>query len=256
MLDMKKHGDILEIAYYDKIVTALPKYEELWKLVTGNNGKAEIVKSGDEIVDEKRKNLSQHSYTVYESLVSIFRIAHKSRKIENLEDYLDANNDFILFHAHCGRIRDCVQKIGEKLSVSNLEARLEDFYQRRNEVLHGKKLPFTILEDTFLLPTISGVDFIPSSWHDKLNWEEISFEQLNIINEVYLDLYGTMINALNSIYSKLISLVKQSKEFEKTIKSLDDFQPDDSQYITLSGIQSNHQMPERIVGAASGSVIR
>ncbi len=255
MLNIKQHGDILERTYYDKIIVSLTQYEELWKIFIGNNGSAKIIESDNKSTDEYRRFIAQHSYTILESLVCLLRISEKKLEIKALDDYLDANNDFILFQTHCGRIRDCVNKIGVKLKIDRLEYGLEDFYKRRNQVLHGKKLPFTIIEDMFVLPKVSGNEFNPNLWSDELLWEDLNPKEMEFVNDIYGELYNEMISCLNSIYSQILTEVKNNSVHSSLIEMMKNYQPNESNYITCSGITDNHFMSERLLTSASGSVM-
>lgn len=254
MLNIKIHGDILECNYYDKIIVRLTQYEEFWKIFIGNNGRAKIIKSDDENIDDVRKYVAQHSYTILESLVCLFRISQKDSKIKTMDDYLDANNDFLLFQTHCGRIRDCVHKIGIKLKLERLVDILEDFYKRRNQVLHGKKLPFAIIEDMFVLPNVEGSEFNPNYWKDELLWEDVNKDEMEFVKDVYDILFNEMINCLNSIYSKMLTKIKSESKFSTLINMMMNYQPSESNYITCSGIFDNHLMSDRLLTSASGSV--
>jgi hypothetical protein len=244
MLNILQHGDILEKAYYKTVLVSFPQYEILWQRIVGNDGNAHIIESGNSNLDDLRKDIAQHSYTVYESLVSLFRISNKAIKVENVEHYLDANNDFILFQTHCGRIRDCVHKIGSDLSIEKLENGLKDFYKRRNHVLHSKKLPFTIIEEMLLMPKVQGADFNPHEWHDDLRWEDIDPNDLEIVSDIYSELYTEILSCLNSIYSRILSTIADDPQFETIVDLLEDHRAEEYSNVNPSGIIDNHTMAD------------
>jgi hypothetical protein len=254
MLSLKENGDILEQKYYNDIIIKFIQYEELWKIFVGNDGKAQIIKSGDQGIDNFRKDIAQHSYTIYESLVCLFRIANASNEIKSIDDYLDENNNFLLFQTHCGRIRDCVHKIGIKLKLGNLEENLIDFYKCRNHVLHGKKIPFTIIEEMFVLPIVEGKEFNENYWKDDLLWEEVQKTEKEFVKDIYSELFDKMIFCLNSIYSKVLSKIKNSPEYNSTIEMMNNYKPNDNMYKTEAYLTDNHFMSERILNSASGSI--
>jgi hypothetical protein len=254
MINLKKHGDILEKTYYDNILVNIPLYEELWKKIIGNNGNAKIIESNDGAIDKFRRFIAQHSYTIFESLVCLFRITQKETNVNTLDEYLNANNDFILFQTHCGRIRDCVHKIGTELKLDKLENNLENFYKIRNQVLHGKKLPFTFIEEMFVLPKVSGKNINPDYWDDNLLWEDINPKEMEIVDEIYKNLYSEMIACLNSVYSKILTEIKNKSELNKIISMMDNYIPNDNNYVISLGIQDNHLMADRILQSASGSL--
>jgi len=186
-------------------------------------------------------------------LVCLFRISQRDLKINTLDDYLEANNDFLLFQTHCGRIRDCVKKIGAKLELRRLEDILEDFYKRRNQVLHGKKLPFTIIEDMFVLPIVEGSEFNPNYWKAELLWEDVNNIEMESVKDVYNILFNEMITCLNSIYSRILTKIKSESKFSTLINMMINYQPDENNYITCSGSIDNQFMSDRLLTLASGS---
>ena len=68
-MNIEEHGDLLEKAYYQHVITNFNNYEILWKLIIGNKGDAEIIPSHDPDLDVTRKKLAQLSYTIFESFV-------------------------------------------------------------------------------------------------------------------------------------------------------------------------------------------
>ncbi len=253
MLNLIEHGDILESQYYTEVVTSISTYETFWRQYVGNDGNAQIVESGNSNVDRTRRDLAQHSYTILESLVSIYRIKMQNLPIISLEDYLNENDRFILFQTQCGRIYDCVHKIGNILHLPTLEEHLVSFYKTRNQVLHGKKLPFTIIEGMFTLPRIMKDESENEKWHDKLLWNELNQGALEFVFDVYNELYNEMVKQLNAVYTKIISSLSGDKKFQKVSLILNNYERKPNEYIVASGISENHVMASIIVGEASGS---
>lgn len=253
MLDLKTKGDILEQKYYDNIIPLFNNYEEFWKIFIGNDGNAKILFIDNSAITERRKLISQYSYTIFESLVCLFRIKQKEIIVQDIENYIELNNDFILFQTHCGRIRDCVHKIGVELKLKRLENKLEDFYKRRNNVLHGRKLPFTIIEEQFVLPIVEGAEFNPSLWKDELRWEDIHKTDIEYVDTVYEELFTQLIFSLNSIYSQAISAIKSEDSFSSIIEKMAKYESKDENYVTCSGIIDNHSLGNRFLSSLSGS---
>lgn len=249
MLSIQKHGDCLEQRYYDEIITYLEEYEVFWEKFIGNDGNANIIKTGDEEIDEIRVKASQYTYTIFESVVCLYRIQKKGASAQDLEEYLDANNDFILFQAHSGRIRDSVIKLGNLFNIQNLNQNLDGFYAKRNEVLHGIKIPFTLYGDLLRMPEVQeGRD----SWHDKKNWDDVDPEDFEFVTDKYEELYTEMIDALRGVFSKLILEVNKQENLKQVIEFMNNQEPSEEK-ITCSGITENHSLPESFVGPISGS---
>jgi hypothetical protein len=157
-LDISKHGDILERNYSGLIDQRLPAYSEIWKRFIGNTGKGRMIEIPNLQEDEERKRIifSQYHYSCFESIVGMNLLVGRisSTSISDIDEYVQINNDFLSFQAHAGRIRDCVRRMGELFGLDNLDKGLNDFYQQRNEVLHGCKVPYMIIEGMLAIPPI------------------------------------------------------------------------------------------------------
>lgn len=156
-LDVTIHGDRLEREFGDIINNHLPAYNKIWSLYIGNDGQSKMPVFTHLPAEEARRRqiFSQYHYSCFESIVSLKVICEKVKvfKINNdIHDYIQVNNDFVAFQAHAGRIRDCMKKIGESMNVGDLATGLEEYYQQRNNVLHGCKIPFSIIEGYLAIP--------------------------------------------------------------------------------------------------------
>src|SRR5574343_114459 len=143
-----ENGDYLEVNYKDFIRQNIPAYETIWGQLIGHDSKGKMISCSGLSNDEqnKRTNFAEHLYTCMESLVCMNSICNSIETVDTSKpnEYLDMLNKFIAFQAHAGRIRD---NNGYLLRIylpsgraEELFARLEDAYQRRNNVLHSKKL--------------------------------------------------------------------------------------------------------------------
>ena len=120
--DISKHGDILEQTYSELLFGKLPAYVEIWNRYIGNDGSANLIKieNLDEKETKNREIFSQYHYSAFESFVGMRLIADNIDQLDltSIEEYIRANNEFLAFQAHAGRIHDCVKKMGEAIWIS------------------------------------------------------------------------------------------------------------------------------------------
>lgn len=101
--------------------------------------------------------------------------------------------------------------------------------------------------DTLALP------FINDSWNDKLIWEDINPKDMKNVYTIYEELLNEMISCLNSIYSNILTSIKNQNTFSKIFENMKNFEPNSVNYHTCSGIVDNHFMSNRIIRTTSGS---
>lgn len=218
--NISKHGDVLEQAYNELLLGKLPAYVEIWSRFIGNDGTANLIEipNLDDQETKKREIFSQYHYSAFESLIGMKLIADNIDKIDltSIEGYISANNEFLAFQAHTGRVHDCLKKMGTIFRLQELEKELYDYYQQRNEILHGCKIPFMIIEGLLAIPAIMGRDQDPSKWHSDKSWNEVKPEEFAFLSEYLsetLDGITKLLNkALYKLLPKIIDFV-QSKEF-------------------------------------------
>jgi hypothetical protein len=235
------HGDFLEKRYAQFIEERLPSYSLTWRSFIGNDGTAQMAKmciksiggstSMPKEAEFLRKQLSQHHYTILESLILLDHIIQKNFQVNgNFDDYLDLQNDFLAFHANSGRVRDnmnailslyCLdrdskdKKVGDKklnTSATKWIQGLEDYYQQRNTVLHGKKLPFGSLLGDFLIVEPQGDEANPSSWSSKYNWDDIDEAQLVDCKEYLTETFDGLIAKVNQLLFNVYDVLKETFE--------------------------------------------
>jgi len=217
-LEISKHGDILEQHYYSIIEQHIPAYEEIWTRYIGNNGKAKLIHIDNLSAEESKKRIlfSQYHYSAFESIVCIQELINDVDNIElrDIKNYVRLNNYFLSFQAHAGRIRDCVKKMGECFDVNDLYMILDDFYQQRNEILHGSKIPFLIVDGFYAIPLIKGSDEDAEKWHDKMGWDDIQNKDQNykFINDHMTESYREILKLLNRCLYHLLPYIKQIVE--------------------------------------------
>lgn len=180
--DLGLHGDLLERREIEFIRSEVGIYEDTWKLLIGHSGiglPAPLISTEGSTADsstfmKKRQRFAQYHYTLLDALSSVRELYDDMRRpvhySEDNHNFRIYNNNFILFHAHLGRVRDAVFKglqiFGEKPS-GEFGAKVKSLYDVRNIVLHGPRVPFrhinTLLQvDLYIIePSEEG-----GKWHD------------------------------------------------------------------------------------------
>ena len=243
-LDISKHGDILEVGYFDLLNERIPAYIEIWTRLIGNDGSAKLIQvSGlDQLVREKREIFAQYHYSAFESIVGMKLIVDNVNKInlESIEGYIQANNEFLAFQAHAGRIPDCVKKMGEFFGIENLERHLYDYYQQRNEVLHGCKIPFMIIEGVLAIPTLMGLEQDPNKWHSDKSWSEVKSEDFDFLSSYLTDSYEGIAGQLNKTLFNLLPKVKDFVDQHKIHLQIPDEKASERHVVSGTNIVDNH----------------
>jgi len=228
--DISTHGDYLEHSYAEFIKSRMPLYEDIWKIYIGNNGAGKMIEipniKGEDHIN--RIKFSELNYSCLESIVALKRIADKNTEyviIEKFDDYLNAQNEFILFQVFLGRIRDLVEKMGVILGINALSEPLYEYYQQRNTVIHGKKLPFIIIYGVLGLVEPQGKEEDNSKWSSDKNWQDVDTNDFKILSEFYNDSFNELLNILMGVYNTMLVKVKEIVKMHTII-----IEPKQSQY--------------------------
>lgn len=227
MLELKNNGDLLEREYYDSVCSSFSNYQIFWASFIGNDGNNHLTIILDDEVADRRKKLAQLSYTIFESVVSLYRISKKSYKAQDIESYLDIIDNFMLFYCHLGRIRDCVDQLGSELNCKVLGKELNGYYWQRNIVIHGKKIPLTFFDKQVMFAKLkkNETDSSKNTWHDSLDWDDIHEPNFESLEVVYTEIYQDIISKLNGIYSNMISNLKKDPKMSKVYEMMKNAQP-------------------------------
>jgi hypothetical protein len=213
MFKLEFHGDSLERAYADFICQRFPVYEEIWKIYIGNNSKAKIIALDhlEPNLSANRVQFSEYNYSCLESIILLKRIVDRylvERVLNNIEEYLDSQNDFLLFQLHLGRIKDLVEKMGVIINKKGIEKELNEYYQQRNTVIHGKKLPFIFIEGVLGIPIPKGQDEDIGKWSSDKNWDDVDANSFELISEFYKVTFDNLLICLNKVYFNILTSIK------------------------------------------------
>lgn len=215
-LKVSEHGDRIERRYIAIINEQLPAYGLIWSMYIGNDSKGRIpeVTGLSDAEKEKREKFSQAHYTCLESVIGMYEIIEftKYNQYYEIPDYIRQNNDFMAFVAHMGRIRDNVEKMGELFGIPSLPSKLSEYYQERNTVLHGAKVPFMLKEQVMFIANLKGTGVENTAWHDKMVWSKFYKDDYKEIAKYLTETYNEVTSILNSCLYKVFPKIKEIKE--------------------------------------------
>lgn len=207
-----EQGDYLENNFRDEIRQLISNYETIWGKYIGHDGNSRMINvdglSNTEIKD--RINFSEYFYTCMESIICMNVIATECTTVDinAPKEYINLLNGFMSFQAHAGRVRDNALKLLRlhftHERVQELMSQLEDVYQQRNQVLHGKKLPIRIEESLVLIAPPMGQEEGPEKWNSSMNWSEFLESNFTFISEYLESTVAQISQAYNNLAGNLI----------------------------------------------------
>ena len=175
MGSLKTHGDIIERHFADRIHEVFPSYEILWSRYIGNDGHARSLPMphGNRKTEESREKCWQRLYTILESVAICWDIEEELENIKEINSvkiYTRNLNQWMAFYAHLGRIHDMVKAIANELTRASLLKPFNDYWQERNIVLHGPKVPMKFVCNVLKVPSFGEN---PRKWNDKMVWSQL-----------------------------------------------------------------------------------
>lgn len=208
-LDITKHGDALEKEFSYLILDKIPKYNLIWKKYIGHDGSGKMLPpiGLSDKQKEKRVLFAEYHYTILESVIGIHVIIFKSDEysFKSVKDLILQNNDIISFHAHVGRIRDCIKKIGELFSNNGLYLRFDKCWKERCAVLHSKKLPMAIIDGIYLV--LKDAELIEDNKQVQ-SWNDCDADDFNFLSDYLKTTYESIINEVNSSLAAIYDNLK------------------------------------------------
>jgi hypothetical protein len=258
-LSLQSHGDVLERTYSEFITINFPSYSQIWSEYIGNDGSATLLPATglNQKEQSDREYFSQYHYTIAESMICMQEIIDQINKLEikEVKSYLSINNLFLAFQAHTGRVRDCLNNIGYIFNLHDLSKDLDDLYRKRNNALHGCKIPFMIIDGFVMLPDIQGDDQSGNKWNDKKLWSDVDLDDSNssflndFLETSFRDIVAGTQSGLSRLYTEVHKFVKE-KGFVLSPGS------DESYSINPSGIMVDNHISSSVWfdgGNVSGS---
>lgn len=235
--NLKDYGDHIEKAYVDFIQKDFKTYENVWKLFIGNNGNHKMagIPNYPKERNFKRQKFSEHTYTILQSTILLQRLIKKpifnNQKVNTIEDFLNFQDDLLLFFTHLGRIRDNVKDATRcllNLSETETTSKLDEFYHKRHILVHGITLPIKIKTDgEILIPVLSRNSADTVGWYNKEHsWQDImdlETESIYItIQLLYCELLPKLVEIFGKFNKKIIDELNANNyilKFEYIIKN-------------------------------------
>lgn len=213
--EISKHGDLLEREHSQFIVEKMEAYGKIWQIFIGNQGGAQMAKISNisNSLSELRIQFSELNYTIFESIVCMKRIHDRHKavvEVHKLDDSIDLLNDFIAFMAHAGRARDSAMNICQLLFGKNetISTQLVEWYEQRNSVLHGKKLPFSIEDGLYKIARPKGAEQ-RNDYYNNQTWTEANNFTFEFIADFIVQNFEEMTCIINKIMHTWFSNIKQ-----------------------------------------------
>jgi len=213
--EISKHGDLLEREHSQFIVEKMEAYGKIWQVFIGNQGGAQMaeIPNISNSLSELRIKFSEMNYTIFESIVCMKRIHDRHKtviQVHHLNDSIDLLNDFIAFMAHVGRARDnalniCLLLFGKNETVST---QLVEWYEQRNSVLHGKKLPFTIEDGLYQIARPKGAEQ-RNDYYNNQTWTEANNFTFEFIADFIAQNFEKMTCVINKIMHNWFANIEQ-----------------------------------------------
>lgn len=228
MFDIQSQGDFIEKQYADFIRERLSGYEKIWSEYIGNDGNNKLpnIAGLSEADIEKRTFFSQYHYTCLESIICMLQNIREAEgiKIPNLTDadmvepYIKLMNIFVVFHSHAGRIRDLVKKMGDQWKIPNLAKEPNEYYQRRNSVLHESKVPIGFIDGVLTVLVPEGETPDEGKWAGGRLWYDPNNASLEFLPQYLDDTFKEVLtllnNSLESLYSTAIKPFLNKEKME------------------------------------------
>lgn len=210
------HGDLLEKEAATFIQTRFPNYEKVWQIYIGNTGRAERAALPHYPDEDKRRSFAEHSYTTLESCFMIRRILDSKvfeSEINSFIEYIEFNKSFITFFAYLGRIHDTVIKASYDLKYDNsgFIQKVKEFYQARNIVIHGRKVPIVFDECGLVkMPLLQTESVKGRAWNDKNNsWADIKVLPTEYVADNCERYFEDLLALINNEYGRFLDLIYQ-----------------------------------------------
>ena len=210
--DIAVHGDWLERQSVKLINESLPAYAEIWKRFIGHDGHGKMVNMLNISPDlqKARVDFSENHYTILESLhlMSHVQKLEELQTVKDFQDYIRVLNNLMVYAAHAGRIRDSIERcfiaLDKPDDASRACAKLSEFYNERHVFVHGKKLPFTIDDDSVFHITKPKTDSTSNTGVGrKFLWDDISVDDM-IAADVFM---SESVSKLKAVVNGLLELM-------------------------------------------------
>lgn len=210
---IQEHGDGLEKEAFSFIEQKFQNYELVWKIFIGNDGNAKIA-SLPNYNQKNRADFAENSYTVLESFFISYKILESNvftNEIKTFDQYIDFCKSYITFFAYIGRIHDTVKKASTILKYDNAKFlhKIHKFYENRNVIIHGKKIPLIVDNlGSIKTPIIFTSESKGVAWNDTgHNWDDIKHMKTDYISDNTKEIFNKLLEIVNCEYAVFKDLI-------------------------------------------------
>lgn len=252
MMKLEK-GDALEQNYFEFINDKLPTYEKIWGSYIGNNGhnnmiQVEVLPPKDNI---KRQHLSEYLYTCLESIICMKEITRLNFNFEQLsiEKYLSILNNQMAFQANASRFRDNAKNLMcQYMFCSEVNSKIKiikEIYDERCCILHGKKIPFILIEGKIQIPKKEYLSKYQNQIRYKYTWDNFDINEFEVLNLHLEKAFNEICEYFESILKEIWPYIEQI--IEKYSINIDDIFVKNfmgSDYCPSTGISGDNSSPD------------
>jgi len=216
MYNVYDHGDLLEKEAAAFIRSQFSNYERVWQIYIGNTGLAERAPLPCYPYEDKRRSFAEHTYTTLESCFMIHKILESrifESDINSFDRYIEFNKSFIAFFSYLGRVHDTVIKASNDLKYDNRAfcQRIKEFYEARNIVIHGKKVPIVFDENGLVkMPVLKTVSVKGEAWSDdRNNWSDVKRLPTDYVADNCERYFMELLVLINNEYGHFLDIIHQ-----------------------------------------------
>jgi hypothetical protein len=220
---VQSHGDIIERAAEKLIAEKFPNYELVWQTYIGNKGNNTMADLPGYPNEQKRKGFAENSYTVLESIFIIAEILKSKifeKPLTQFGDYIEFNKAFITVFALLGRMHDTVIKASDILKYNNkgFKISIHGFYEARNIIIHGKKIPLHFDELGLLkIPSLKTEFIDGTAWDDKRSfWKEAETMKTEYVIDTITKFFDELLVLINKEYAIFYNIIQQELKSTKS----------------------------------------
>ena len=209
-------GDELEQRWADRAIDRIPYYVSLWETYIGNDGTDHALPAPRMTENEEllRRRLWERCYTLFESMALCWSLEEKlilQPDVNDIEAYQENLHRWMAFFANLGRIRDMAKKVGDILRDDSLLTPFSKYYESRNIVLHGPKVPMKMVGNFLTAPELGETR---GSWNDKRTlWRDLDGAQFKVLADVATDTIVKLEPIVNDFFHCILKIVETQFKF-------------------------------------------
>ena len=206
-------GDSIERNYAEWIRQTIPLYETIWARYIGHdgNGQSLPIPGLPKTLQRDREKFSQAYYSAMVALIHLRDIRDDYQtslgRVNSVSDYLRLQRDITSFMCHVGRVRDLVKKMDSALHLGDeVRRRFSDFYQKRNNILHGL-FPAQRIDSEGLVSIVTpgGVSASDADWLDESSWSEAEHKRFVYAADFVRETFERLLKEFNAVSSRFLS---------------------------------------------------